>query len=139
MNSQLSALTLNDFIQYGLIGILLSVLYLFLIWQTITLLSKSRKKGFVLFLSSVLRIFLLIFIALACSKQNPAYFLIIMCAFFLTRSILLKLFKPGFKKKLTNSEVITQERKKEKYSNQVSPRRRTIKQPSIKKKKKRYY
>ena len=70
MNNVLNTLTLSDFTHYALIGLGLALLHLFLLWQTITLLTKSKKKGFVLFLSSVLRIFLLVFIALACSKQN---------------------------------------------------------------------
>ena len=139
MNDILNSLTLSDFGQYILIGFGLALLHLFLLWQTVTILSKTRKKGIILFFSSVLRIFLLIFIALACSKQNMGHFLIIMCSFFLTRIFLLKLFKPSFKKKLKNSEVAVQERKKEPYSNQVTPKRRTIKKEPLKKQRKRRY
>lgn len=139
MNNIFNTLTLNDFTHYGLIGCLLAFLHLFLLWQTVTLLSKSRKKGVIRFLSSVLRIFLFIFIALACSKQNMGYFLIIMCSFFLTRMFLLKLFKPSFKKKLQNSEVVTQERKRDTYANTVSPRRRTLRREPIKRRKRRRY
>ena len=139
MNEILNSLTLSDFSQYMIIGFCLALLHLFLLWQTVTLLSKTRKKGIVLFLSSVLRIFLLIFIALACSKQNMGHFLIIMCSFFLTRLFLLKLFKPSFKKKLKNSEVVTQERKKDPYSNQVSTKRRTIRREPVKKQKRKRY
>lgn len=139
MNDILNSLTLSDFSQYMIIGFCLALLHLFLLWQTVTLLSKTRKKGIVLFLSSVLRIFLLIFIALACSKQNMGHFLIIMCSFFLTRLFLLKLFKPSFKKKLKNSEVVTQERKKDPYSNQVSTKRRRIRREPLKKQRRRRY
>ena len=139
MNEILNSLTLSDFSQYMIIGFCLALLHLFLLWQTVTILSKTRKKGIVLFLSSVLRIFLLIFIALACSKQNMGHFLIIMCSFFLTRLFLLKLFKPSFKKKLKNSEVVTQERKKDPYSNQVSTKRRTIRREPVKKQKRKRY
>ncbi len=112
MNTMLTTLTLDDFILYGSIGAILSVIYLFLIWQTVCFLSRSRKKGLALFLSSVLRIFLLIFVALACSKQNIGYFLIIMCFFLLTRTLLLKLFSPSLKKKLKNSEIPSQDKKR---------------------------
>ena len=139
MNNVLNTLTLSDFTHYALIGFGLALLHLFLLWQTITLLTKSKKKGFVLFLSSVLRIFLLVFIALACSKQNMGHFLIIMCSFFLTRIFLLKLFHPSLKKKLKNSEVITQERKRDPYSNMVSTKRRTVKTITPKRRRRKTY
>ena len=47
MNNVLNTLTLSDFTHYALIGLGLALLHLFLLWQTITLLTKSKKKGFV--------------------------------------------------------------------------------------------
>ncbi len=105
-------LTMSDFFSYGLIGATLALLYMFLLWQTISIIKQSKHKNLILFISATLRIFLLIFIALVFSNQNTGIFIIIMCGFLLMRAILIKLSRPSLKKKLTSSELLYAENKK---------------------------
>ncbi len=107
------ALSLNDFYLYGLIGFILAIVYLFLLWQTICILNNTKKKALIQFISAALRIFLLIFVALVFAGQNLSYFLIITCSFLLTRMLLLKIFKPTLKKKITTSEILYADNKKQ--------------------------
>ncbi len=109
-----TTISLNDFYTFMLIGAALSVVYLFLLWQTISTLARAKKKNLVLFISAALRIFLLIFVALVFSGQNLSHFLIIMCGFLLTRIVLLKILKPTLKKKITSSEILYADNKKTK-------------------------
>lgn len=109
-----TTISLNDFYTFMLIGAALSVVYLFLLWQTNSTLARAKKKNLVLFISAALRIFLLIFVALAFSGQNLSHFLIIMCGFLLTRIVLLKILKPTLKKKITSSEILYADNKKTK-------------------------
>lgn len=108
-----TTLTLNDFYLYGLIGFILAIVYLFLLWQTICILNNTKKKALIQFISAALRIFLLIFVALVFAGQNLFYFLIITCSFLLTRMLLLKIFKPTLKKKITTSEILYADNKKQ--------------------------
>lgn len=108
-----TTLTLNDFYLYGLIGFILAIVYLFLLWQTICILNNTKKKALIQFISAALRIFLLIFVALVFAGQNLSYFLIITCSFLLTRMLLLKIFKPTLKKKITTSEILYADNKKQ--------------------------
>ncbi len=114
-----TTISLNDFYNFMLIGAALGIVYLFLLWQTISTLARAKKKNLVLFISAALRIFLLIFVALVFSGQNLSHFLIIMCGFLLTRIILLKILKPTLKKKITSSEILYADNKKTK---QVMPK-----------------
>lgn len=114
-----ATISLNDFYTFMLIGAALGIVYLFLLWQTISTLARAKKKNLVLFISAALRIFLLIFVALVFSGQNLSHFLIIMCGFLLTRIILLKILKPTLKKKITSSEILYADNKKTK---QVMPK-----------------
>lgn len=105
MNNNLG-LTFSDFYTYGLIGAILAIVYLVLLYQTISILKQVKHKNLILFISAALRIFLLIFVALVCAEQNLSLFLIIVSGFLLTRALLLKLLKPTYKKKVTKSEII---------------------------------
>ena len=107
-----TTISLNDFYNFMLIGAVLGIIYLFLLWQTISILAHAKKRNLVLFISAALRIFLLIFISLVFSGQNLTHFLTIMCGFLLTRTILLKLLKPTLKKKITSSEILYADSKK---------------------------
>lgn len=109
-----ATISLNDFYTFMLIGAALGIVYLFLLWQTISTLARAKKKNLVLFISAALRIFLLIFVALVFSGQNLSHFLIIMCGFLLTRIVLLKILKPTLKKKITSSEILYADNKKTK-------------------------
>lgn len=138
MNNTLNFLTLNDFFYYTVAGLILAILHLFLLWQTTNLVKKVRQKNFVSFLSSVLRNFLLIFISIALSKQNIAYFLIIMCSFLLVRACLLNLFHPSFKKKLTKTELVYADKKKMPLETTRNKRRKRITETKRRKTKRRY-
>ena len=138
MNNTLNFLTLNDFFYYAIAGLILAILHLFLLWQTTNLVKKVRQKNFVSFFSSVLRNFLLIFISIALSKQNIAYFLIIMCSFLLIRTCLLNLFHPSFKKKLTKTELVYADKKKEPLESKKIKRGKKTKETMRRKTKRRY-
>ena len=88
------------------IGLILCLIYFYLLWQTIGISHKSSRPGIILFLSATLRIFLLIFISLVFSQNSVGKFLLIFCGFFLTRVILLKIMKPSFKKEIQTSEIV---------------------------------
>ena len=107
-----TAISFNDFYTFMLIGGTLALVYLFLLWHTISTLSHAKRKNLVLFISAALRIFLLIFVALVFARQNLSHFLIIMCGFLITRMILLKILKPALKKKITSSEILYADNKK---------------------------
>ena len=107
-----TAISFNDFYTFMLIGGSLALVYLFLLWHTVSTLARAKRKNLVLFISAALRIFLIIFVALVFAGQNLSHFLIIMCGFLLTRIILLKILKPALKKKITSSEILYADNKK---------------------------
>lgn len=107
-----NSLTFTDFYHSILIGACLSILYFFLVWQTVILISRTRNKKRVKFFSSLLRIFLFIFISLAFAQEHAGRFLLIVCGFFLTRFFLFGLLKPSFKKKMKSSEILCKDEKK---------------------------
>lgn len=104
--SNVANLTLNDILFCIVSGAVLACIYMYLMWQTIHIVQQIRKKKTFLFLSSILRIFLLLFVALALSQNNLAFFLTIICSFLLVRIILLKMITPSFKKQIKKSETI---------------------------------
>lgn len=75
-------------------GLLLSLIYLGLLWMTIRSLPRIRHKGLALFLSAVVRLSLFLIGAVVLSGQNPACFLWIVAGFIITRFILLGFAKP---------------------------------------------
>lgn len=111
MNYQIT-LSANDILLSLGVGCILCLIYLYLLWQTIIVSQKSNHPTLILFLSGVLRIFLLIFIALVFSKNNLGKFLLIFCGFLLTRVITLKLVKPSFKNQLKDKEIVSYDGKK---------------------------
>lgn len=104
-------LTSSDITISLLTGFALCLIYFYLLWRTIGIVKQSAHPVFIIFLSSTLRIFLLVFIALVFSNQNLGRFLIIFCAFFLTRILLLKIAKPSFKQEFTKSEIVYHDEK----------------------------
>ncbi len=106
------AISFNDLYIFMLIGGTLALVYLFLLWHTVSTLARAKRKNLVLFISAALRIFLIIFVALVFAGQNLSHFLLIMCGFLLTRIILLKILKPALKKKITSSEILYADNKK---------------------------
>lgn len=80
------------------IGIILSLIYLFLLWKTLVVLPKIKHKGNFLFLSAIVRLALLIFAATYFSFENGARFLLIFIGFILTRLIVTKYVKTSVRK-----------------------------------------
>lgn len=76
-----------------LIGAALSLLYLYLLWQTLLILPRVRRKGVFLFLSSALRIFLLMCIALLLSENNAGKFILIFAGFIAMRLLVMRFVK----------------------------------------------
>lgn len=124
MNNAVTSLTTSDIISALAIGIILSLLYFYLLWQTISILPRVKKKGLLLFSSGALRIFLLIFVALAFAADNPARFLLIFIGFILTRIILLKIAKPSFKKQIAGNEILQSTPKGSKSSKKTTRKKK---------------
>lgn len=75
------------------VGVALGLAYLIILYKTLLYLPKVQKKGNFLFISAVIRIFLVIFVALYFSYDNGARFLLIFIGFIMTRMIVLKYIK----------------------------------------------
>lgn len=95
---ELSTLTIWQIITSLIIGLILGCIYLFLLWQTLLKLPKIKHKGNFLFISAVVRISLLIFVALYFSFENGAAFLLIFIGFIMTRLIITKYVKASIQK-----------------------------------------
>lgn len=93
MHNIMAGLTYEDITICLSLGIAIALIYHFLLWQTIIHLPRVTHKKTLLFLSSVSRIFLLIFTALYFSYENPGRFLLIFIGFIITRLIVLKFVK----------------------------------------------
>ena len=89
----LSSLTSLQIFWALITGIILGLIYLLLLWRTLLYLPKIKNKGSFLFLSSVIRLFLLIFVAMYFSFENGARFILIFVGFFLTRLVVMKYVK----------------------------------------------
>ncbi len=98
----LTSLTIWQIIFSLSVGIITSIIYLFLLWKTLILLPKIKHKGNFLFLSAIIRLALLIFIALYFSFENGARFLLIFIGFILTRLIITKYVKQSIHKEYEN-------------------------------------
>ncbi len=99
-------LTAQDFVIYLCAGIVLCLIYLYLLWQTIFISKKSNYPRLILFLSGTLRIFLLIFVSLVLSQQNMARFLSIFSGFFITRYLVLRIANTNVKSQIKENEII---------------------------------
>ena len=74
-------------------GGILSVLYLGLLWYSLKLLPKIKKRGLFLFGSAVLRLFLFLFLAVYLSQNHVGRFLWITIGFITMRLFLLSFIK----------------------------------------------
>ena len=75
------------------LGGILSILYLGLLWYSVKLLPKIKKRGLFLFISAALRLFLFLFLAVYLAQNNVGRFLWIVIGFMVTRLILLSFIK----------------------------------------------
>ena len=74
-------------------GLLLSLIYLGLLWLTIKSLPQKRHKGLWLYISGVLRLVLFLSGAILFSQNSPARFLWIIAGFIITRLIFVGFIK----------------------------------------------
>ena len=74
-------------------GGILSILYLGLLWYSVKLLPKIKKRGLFLFGSATARIFLFLFLAIYLSQNHAGRFLWIVIGFVITRLVLLSFIK----------------------------------------------
>ena len=83
----------SDILTALLMGSVLSALYLGLLWYSLKLLPKIKKRGLFLFCSAALRLFLFLFLAVYLAKNHAGRFLWIVLGFIATRLILLSFIK----------------------------------------------
>lgn len=74
-------------------GAILGLIYLYLLWQTVQILPRVKYKGAFLFLSAVLRLFLLIFAALLVAGDSAGKFLLMILSALVIRRIVLSFVK----------------------------------------------
>ena len=95
MNTNIFQMSLSDMGICLLIGAIVSVIYMYLLWETVRLLPQVKLKGLFLFSSAVLRIFLLIFGMLLLSGESAGRFIIIFCGFVISRLFILRFTRFG--------------------------------------------
>ena len=76
-----------------IMGAILSLLYFGLLWYSLKLLPKIKKRGLFLFVSAALRLFLFLFLAVYLAQNHAGRFLWIVLGFITTRLILLSFIK----------------------------------------------
>lgn len=95
MNTHIFQMSWQDMgMAFGM-GVILGMVYMYLLWMTVQTLPKVRHKGIFLFISAVLRIFLLIFGAIALSQNHAGRFIIIFCGVISLRLFVLRFTKMG--------------------------------------------
>ncbi len=123
-NIKLELLPFNDAALMLGTGIVLCVIYFYLLWQTISVLPNVKNKGGFLFLSGTLRLFLIIFVMLVFSGENLTRFLYLFLGFICARSVILRFTKKDLQKRLRAGEFAKADMKKGRTS---SPQKKTIK------------
>ena len=74
-------------------GGVISILYLGLLWYSVKLLTKIKKRGLFLFGSATVRLFLFLFLAIYLSQNHVGKFLWIVIGFVTTRLVILSFIK----------------------------------------------
>ena len=95
MNTNIFQMSLSDMGICLLIGAVVSVIYMYLLWQTVHILPRVKQKGLFLFTSAILRIFLLIFGMLLLSNEHAGRFILIFCGFVIFRLFILRFTRFG--------------------------------------------
>jgi len=75
------------------IGILIGIAYEYLLWLSIKVLPKIKRKGLWLLFTTAIRLFLLLFTAVVMAQNNVAKFLWIIFAFLVTRWLIINFMK----------------------------------------------
>lgn len=114
---QFNDLTLWNIISSLGIGILMSCLYLFLLWKTLLKLPHTNHKGLLLFVSLAIRLTLLIFIAVHFSFGHYGRFLFIVIGFMIARGFIIRHVKKSIQQHYDNQNHLSvQTHKKHKPS-----------------------
>ena len=95
MNLNIFDITVHDIEMALLIGMVLALVYLYLLWQTVHLLPTVKHKGLFLFISFAVRIFLLLAVMVLCSGENVGRFLTIFIGFYVVRLFVLRFTRFG--------------------------------------------
>jgi len=78
-----------------LIGAACSIVFMYLLWETIQLLPRVKHRGLFLFVSMALRIFLLLAVMILFSGENAGRFILIFCGFVIMRLFILRFTRFG--------------------------------------------
>lgn len=95
MTSNIFHMSINEMGTALGIGALCALVYLNLLWQTVHLLPRVRHKGFFLFVSMGLRIFLLLAVMVLLSDNKAGRFILIFCGFVVVRLLILRFTRLG--------------------------------------------
>ena len=74
-------------------GVLLSLAYFSLLWYSLKMLPKVKRKGLFLFVSSLLRFFLFGAVAVLLAKEHHSKLLLMFLAFIITRLFWVHFYK----------------------------------------------
>lgn len=95
-----------------LIGVLLGLVYSYVLWRSILYLPQVKNKGTFLFITGAVRIFLLMFIGVYFSFGSLALFMIIFISFFITRRFVVSRVKKNVIQTLDNNTIHNKGKKK---------------------------
>ena len=95
MTSNIFHMSINEMGTALGIGALCALVYLNLLWQTVHLLPRVQHKGLFLFISVVLRIFLLLAVMVLLSDNKAGRFILIFCGFVVVRLLILRFTRLG--------------------------------------------
>ena len=90
MTENMFNMTLHEMGLALLEGGICAAVYLYLLWKTVRLLPSVKRKGLFLFISMVLRLFLLLAVMLLLSEKKPGPLLVIFCGFVIVRLFVLR-------------------------------------------------
>ena len=90
MNFELFRMSLTEIGICFLMGVVCGLIFMYLLWKTVKLLPQVKHKYLFLFISKVLRIFLLLCVMMLFSDHHAGKFLMIFCGFLAVRLLVLK-------------------------------------------------
>lgn len=91
MNFNIFHLTASEMGIALALGAACAFIYMYLLWTSVKLLPGVKHKGLFLFISGVLRLFLLIFGMLILANDSGGKFILIFCGFVITRLLILQI------------------------------------------------
>lgn len=99
MKALLNTLSVSDLLLMITIGMSAGGLYYLLLWHSLKILPRVKRRGMFLFLSAGVRIFMLIFTAVYFANDHAGRFILIIIGFILTRVICINMIKKQIKNK----------------------------------------